>query len=160
MPMWQSFLQEEALFLMSVKFFQGLSKKNLFFIVISLIYIMAIFLLSDSSVSSDLSRYNPYSLLHIPLYGILMFLLYLSFNPDTLRSSNEKKITVSLCFPIIISVTVAILDEIHQIYIPFREASIGDIFLDIIGIGLVAFLILTCKKKKIRFNPLYKSKIS
>lgn len=138
---------------MFVKFFQGLSKVNLLFMILSSIYILAIFFLSDSPVTSNLSHFNPQSLLHIPLYGILTLLLYLSFNSAKSKSSNQQKLRFLLYFPIIISIVVAILDEVHQIYIPSREASIWDIFLDFVGIGLTAFILLNyLKKKKIRFN--------
>jgi hypothetical protein len=50
--------------------------------LLSILYTGAIFLLADSPVVSDLARFNPYSLLHIPLYGILTFLLVLSFRPS------------------------------------------------------------------------------
>lgn len=138
---------------MFVKYFRGLRKINLFFMILSIIYILGIFFLSDSSIASDLSQFNPHSLLHIPLYGLLTLLLYFSFN--THRSSSSKKETLRFLFwlPIIISIVVAILDEIHQIYIPFREASIWDIFLDIVGIALTAFLLFThIKRGKIRLN--------
>lgn len=147
-PMLPSFPQEGVSFQMFVKFFRGLSKINIFFMILSLLYIGGIFLLSDSSIASDLSHFNPHSLLHIPLYGILTLLLYLSLNPNSLSPSRFL-----FWFPIIISMVVAALDEIHQMYIPFRQASIGDIFLDVVGIALAAFLLFThIKKKKIRWN--------
>jgi len=41
----------------------------------------------------------------------------------------------------LIALIVAIADEIHQAYLPNRNASIIDVFLDIIGIILCMFII-------------------
>jgi len=51
----------------------------------------------------------------------------------------------------IIALVVAIADEIHQAYIPNRNASIIDVFLDIIGIILCVALIRRLESKS-RFN--------
>jgi len=52
---------------------------RLIFFIISMAYIVAIFLFAGSPVVSDLAPFNPYSLLHIPLFGILTALLIFSF---------------------------------------------------------------------------------
>src|SRR4030042_4954086 len=52
-----------------------------FFAALSVAYISAIFLFADSPIPSGLATYNPYSLLHIPLYGILTGLMVLSLLP-------------------------------------------------------------------------------
>jgi hypothetical protein len=145
---------------------------QLLFSILSIAYIAAIFLLADSPVVSDIAPFNPYSLLHIPLYGILTFLLIFSLpqrkkfvsitnptNPtnstspiDPKNSTNSMSPTNSIN-PInprnprnllvagLIALVVAIADEFHQAYIPSRDASVTDVFLDVIGIGLCLFLI-------------------
>jgi predicted membrane metal-binding protein len=60
---------------------------NLFFAFLSAAYIAGIFFLADSPVVSSLSAFNPYSLLHIPLYGILALLLILTMTPFGLCGS-------------------------------------------------------------------------
>jgi VanZ family protein len=40
-----------------------------------------------------------------------------------------------------IAFVVAIADEIHQVYIPGRDASITDVLLDVVGIIFCLFLI-------------------
>jgi hypothetical protein len=137
---------------MSIDFIKNFSKINILFIFFSVGYIYIIFFLSDSSVAQTLSQFNPYSLLHIPLYGILTLLLYLSFKPNlSIKNiSNikpEEKLFLPFFLPPIISICVAILDEIHQLYIPFREASIGDIFLDSIGISITTILLIHLRNK-------------
>jgi hypothetical protein len=126
---------------------------NPLFSILSTAYIAAIFLLADSPMVSDAAPFNPYSLLHIPLYGILTFLLIFSNfaspfkfigNPaNSTNPSNPINPTNSrnLVAAGIIALVVAIADEIHQAYLPNRDASIIDVFLDIIGIILCMLII-------------------
>jgi len=118
---------------------------RLFFSILSIAYVAGIFLLADSSVVSDLSTFNPYSLLHIPLYGILTFLLILSFMPITQLPNHLITRFLVVGF---IALIVAIADEIHQAYVPDRDASVTDILLDMVGIGLALFLIFRFLKIK------------
>jgi VanZ like family len=129
-------------------------------------YISGIFFLAGSSVVERLGQFNPYSLLHIPLYGILTLLLILSkwssiftnrANPanstnskDPTNPTNSKNPTNSsnLAVAGIIALVVAIADEIHQSFIPFRDASVTDVFLDLIGVLLALSLILYLYRKK------------
>lgn len=136
------------------------------FTFLSISYIAAIFLLADSSVVSDMSTFNPYSLLHIPLYGILAFLLIFSFIPITQlrRNSVTRRLTYRHNNPMtqspnnlksrflvvgLIALVVAVADEIHQSFIPFRNASVTDVFLDLLGVLLALSLIsYLCRKEK------------
>ena len=122
------------------------------FRLFSIAYITGLFLFADSSVVSDLSPFNPYSLLHIPLYGILTLLLLLSFVPlkfhstHSTGSANSTHLTYSTYstrFLIVgvVATMVGVADEIHQAYVPGRNASVVDVFLDVVGIGLCLFLI-------------------
>jgi VanZ family protein len=43
---------------------------------------------------------------------------------------------------------VGIADEIHQAYVPGRDASITDVLLDMVGIILVLFFVLLFHKKQ------------
>jgi len=115
---------------------------NPLFSILSAGYIAGIFLLADSPMVSDLAPFNPYSFLHIPLYGILTFLLILSnwssifFNRGNPTNSTNPSNSSNHFIAGIIALVVAIADEIHQAYIPSRNASIIDVLLDIIGIIL------------------------
>ena len=131
------------------------------FRLLSITYVCAIFFFADSSVVSDLSPFNPYSLLHIPLYGILTLLLFFSFVPlksdvrnstDSTHSTNlthsthsthSTYFTYSTRFLIVglIATMIGVADEIHQAYIPGRNASVVDVFLDMVGIALCLFII-------------------
>ena len=156
------------------------------FTILSIVYIAGIFLFADSSVVSDLSSFNPYSLLHIPLYGILTFLLVCSFIPMTQLRNNPidlprlsrsesvldemrpaqwsvKTTTWGSLFHRgqlpnylitrflvvgLIALIVAITDEIHQAYVPGRDASLTDVLLDFVGITLVLFFVIYLFRKR------------
>ena len=110
--------------------------------ILSAFYIAGIFILPRVIPGSILSRvWNPYSLLHIPMYGVLMVLLTLAFEPQIFF---QRKIISGASFfflPGGIATAVGVLDEFHQTFIPYRDASVGDVMLDIGGIVLVGILI-------------------
>jgi VanZ family protein len=126
---------------------------NILFSILSIVYISAIFILAGSPIVRTLASFNPYSLLHIPLYGVLTVLLIFSFMP--LTKLPNYLITRFLVVGFI-ALIVAIADEIHQAYVPGRDASITDVLLDLVGITLVLFIVLYFyRKQKIRkANPL------
>ncbi len=111
---------------------------RLLFSLLSILYIAGIFLFSDSPVVSKLSAYNPLSLLHIPLYGILTILLIFSFLPFKIKfnPTNPNR----FLFVGLIAISVAISDEIYQTHIPDRNGSLIDILIDSIGIITALFI--------------------
>ena len=139
---------------------------SIFVRLLSAAYIAGIFLLADSPMVSDVAPFNPYSLLHIPLYGILTLLLILSFPPQRKRfvnptNSGNSTNSINSINPInpinpsnpsnyfvagIIALVVAIADETHQAYLPNRNASFIDVLLDLVGI--ICCILLTR-----RFEP-------
>ena len=124
---------------------------RIFFSILSIVYIAGIFLFADSPVVSDMSAFNPYSLLHIPLYGILTALLIFSFVPLKFNSSNPinpSNLRTRFLPPGGIALIVAIADEIHQAYLPGRDASITDVLLDLVGIVIVIFFASQLFRKK------------
>jgi hypothetical protein len=134
---------------------------SIVFTILSVAYIAGIFLWADSPIVEELSAFNPYSLLHIPLYGILTILLIFSklpfnvFNqtnplnlPREMRSLFHWR-PMNYVIPGLISFVVAVADEIHQAYIPGRNASITDVLLDVVGIVLVLIVARQMRKKRI-----------
>ncbi len=144
---------------------------RLIFGFLSVTYIAMMFLWADSSIVSRISPYNPYSLLHIPLYGVLTILLIFTFLPFNFKISvpydsdltNEHNASAPsgssayahkrfnaltrLFVAGLIALIVAIADEYHQSFIPSRDASLIDVFLDFIGIAFVLFIIYhRCQK--------------
>jgi len=105
---------------------------NPFFTALSGFYIFGIFYWADSPAVQQIGVFNPYSLLHVPLYGILTGLLVLAFSPAEGRIEARHLIGAGLT-----AMAVAVLDEIHQMFIPNRNASVLDVLLDGVGIGLV-----------------------
>jgi VanZ family protein len=108
---------------------------NPFFTAISGLYIFAIFFWADSPGLSRVSEFNPFSLLHIPLYGIMTGLLLLAFASREKGNARARYFLVAL-----IPAAVGILDEYYQSFIPSRDASLGDILLDLAGISLAVLL--------------------
>ena len=73
-------------------------------------------------------------LLHIFEYGILASLIYLA-----LRDTNAAKIHLFL-LAFTITFLYGISDEIHQYFVPGRQADIFDVVAD--GIGALCFLVI------------------
>lgn len=147
-------------------FFRGM---NLFFALLSVGYIFAIFFFADSPAISGLTPYNPFSLLHIPLYGILTILNVFAMIPFSfshffrIRTIHKNEISDPLVpndlndlhainarnrFIVAgsISFVVAIADEYHQAMIPTREGSFADVLLDLVGIVLAVLFTLQSYK--------------
>jgi len=142
------------------------------FIILSIAYIVGIFLFADSSAVSSIAAFNPYSLLHIPLYGILSLLLFLSIAPYKLmkarrtsqsndlgeegrtnrisqtHQTNQTQWTKYFILAGCLASGLAAVDEYNQSFIPSRTASIGDVFLDLIGILVFLFLLSRFMKSR------------
>jgi VanZ family protein len=146
-----------------LKVLNQMNKMNLIFAFLSTAYIFMIFFFAGSPAVSIISPYNPFSLLHIPLYGILTLLIVFALVPfnafpfSRIRKINksESDVTNSInainsinvknagnLFSIagLISFIVAVADEYHQIFIPTREASFTDVLLDVVGIALAILI--------------------
>ena len=150
---------------------------NLFFAFLSAAYIFVIFYFAGSSAVSLISPYNYYSLLHLPLYGVLTLLLALSLLPprlfllsrflnifnqthqineiDQTNQTNQinqinqiSGIWVRLFLVGALSLIVGIADEYHQLFVPSRDASFGDVLLDLGGIILALLLIVGVLRRK------------
>jgi len=142
---------------------------RIFFSFLSLFYIAAIFILAESPAVHTFSDINPYSLLHIPLYGIMTLLLvcslvpiprgfkHRSIQPNNDSARRRPRGTAGLKFRLFIAGGIALVvgafDEIHQLYVPGREASPGDVVLDMVGIAIALLLCLILFKTRFVDNP-------
>jgi VanZ family protein len=108
------------------------------------LYIFSIFFCADSPIVSQIGVLNPYSLLHVPLYGFLTYLLLRAFGWD--KKPNYRFFYAITAF---LAVGIAVLDEWNQCGMPNREASITDVFLDAIGVSLALFL-THCARSSLR----------
>jgi len=68
-------------------------------------------------------------LLHVIAYACLGALLLRAFN--SVRIQNKPKLIIALS--ILLSSLYGISDEIHQHFVPYRNADVVDAFMDIIG---------------------------
>jgi VanZ family protein len=78
---------------------------------------------------------------HITEYFILVLLLYRAF-----RGSFNLTSFYLLFWSSILSFLYAVSDEIHQAFVPTREARIGDVLIDTLGI-IIFFMLIKYKKK-------------
>jgi membrane protease YdiL (CAAX protease family) len=141
---------------------------RILFSFLSLFYVAAIFILAGSPVVETLSEFNPYSLLHIPLYGILAILLVFSVVPiargfkdgsnqlrsDSTRPRSRGTVDLKLRFLVAgaIAWVVGIFDEVHQLSVPGRDASAGDVALDMVGIAIALLLCFILFKTRVLDN--------
>ena len=89
-------------------------------------------------------------LIHFCEYGILTFMVYLSFAGNEFRINYRKFILIALSL-----ILFAVLDEFHQKLIPGRSFSINDILSNITGI--LAFTVFTMVVFRIAMNRLKRS---
>jgi uncharacterized membrane protein YhaH (DUF805 family) len=118
--------------------------------IIVLLLALEIFLFSSIPGSSI---GGGFSITPIAYHFIVFFLL--SF--FLLSSIVRRKIkTRKIVFAVLISTIYAILDEVHQIYVPMRSAAISDFLIDFSGI-IIALLFYLFIKKKIKEKQSYSS---
>lgn len=104
-----------------------------------LLLMTTIFILSSreriSVADTYIENFTIFKTLHILEYGLLYLLIF-----RAMFKTFSKKVALQTIF--IISIFIAILygasDEIHQTFVPTRQGSIRDVFIDTIGI-LIAF---------------------
>lgn len=124
---------------------------NPFFFIPSALCIFGIFFWADSPTVSRISVLNPFSLLHIPLYGFLTFFLVRALAGG--RKSNSR---FRYALTALIAIGTAILDEMNQSGMPYREGSITDVLLDAIGVSLALFL---SSRARLSLRPIFPKKI-
>lgn len=75
-----------------------------------------------------------YKTLHVIEYAILYFLLFLGFCFTRELNLTRKEIFI---YPLLVAILYAMTDEIHQTFVPTREGTIRDVFIDSGGIVLM-----------------------
>jgi len=85
---------------------------------------------------------------HMAEYFILVFLLYRAFK----GSFNLPAFYLTI-WPLVISFLYAVSDEFHQSFVPTRDPSLKDVFIDSVGIIVFYFLVRYNGKLKRLFNP-------
>jgi polysaccharide biosynthesis protein VpsQ len=84
--------------------------------------------------------------LHLIEFGILYILIIL-FQLAFGYLSRRKELTA-----IILSFLYSVTDEVHQLFVPFRSFSVGDLIKNLLGILLMWMLIRYLHKRKNKIN--------
>jgi VanZ family protein len=95
-----------------------------------ILYCLFIYIQSDYPSPERIPVF-PYvdKVLHVTAYGIMGILFYRAY--QTLRLQDNIKI---LMFLSVVSASLyGISDEIHQSFVPFREADVADAIADMVG---------------------------
>ena len=78
---------------------------------------------------------------HIAEYGILAFLVW-----RAIFHSTKTILSRTYAWSGALSLLYAISDEIHQSFVPTRHASIFDVLIDGVGIGLMLYFLMVRRK--------------
>jgi VanZ family protein len=78
---------------------------------------------------------------HLAAYGFLYFLLFRAFH-STRPSANPPPSRLCL-LAAFVAVLYAVSDEIHQSFVPLRNATARDVLIDSLGIFLMYLLVKT-----------------
>jgi len=110
----------------------------------ALTFYLLIFLLSSSHISVDLDIGHLDKVGHFLEFGLMGFLLAIGFF-NALSVSSSTKFVLTLGSGLIL----AILDEFHQWFVPFRNSDLKDILADAAGLilGILVFRCLAGRKK-------------
>ena len=107
------------------------------------IYVSLILFFSTGSVPKEIEKY-PDILLHTCEYMVLGLFLYYAF--VTTFAIEPVKLAFILTG---IGMTVGIMDEIIQSYTPSRFASVKDLVVDLVALGLSQIILYYFRKNKI-----------
>ena len=121
-----------------------LERKKVFSIILFILIVAEIFFFSSISGPKLALEgvLDPSIIYHFCVFFLLNFFLLTSINGD--KRIKLKHIVISFCFSIVYS----ILDEVHQLFVPFRSPSFSDILTDSIGIFSSTLLYLYSKRSK------------
>jgi len=119
-----------------------LKKYRWFAVILTLLLAAEIFYfstLTGTIIGGDIP-YLSY-IYHFAAFFLFGFFLLFALKKDKLKSRD-------LILTGIFSLLYAISDEIHQIFVPLRSASVGDILIDSLGICVALLVGLSIKNSK------------
>ena len=120
-----------------------LEKNRKFAVIFMVLMAVEIFLVSSITGSKPTTRGLNLSV----LYHSIVFFLFSFFTILSIVKKNNKRMK-SLILPVVISFLYAVLDEVHQLFVPLRNASILDVLVDTTGILLSVAVYLYYKRTK------------
>ena len=95
-----------------------------------IVYCLAIYIQSDLPASEHIPSFEfSDKILHFFAYAVMGVLFYRAY--QTLRIKGDQRMLVLLS--VVSASLYGISDEIHQYYVPFRDASILDVIANILG---------------------------
>lgn len=111
----------------------------------AVLYYALMFVLSSQDIGLPFHEHQLDKLVHVVEFAILAFLLSLGFFSALNASSRTKAIIVFS-----IALSLGLLDEFHQHFIPGRRADLYDLLADAVGAALGVFFYwhLTTKTRK------------
>lgn len=119
-----------------------------FWFVASGVWMVFLYVLSSLPQLGEMNTfYGQDKIEHIIAFGVLGFLLSRGFQPLI----HRKKFQVVLLVTFIIAVYGA-LDELHQMYVPGRTASLTDLLADIVGGFLAAFFVYMYQSHRMKLE--------
>ena len=123
-----------------------LEKKRIISLIITILIAVEIFYFS--SLSGDVGIGGDIYISKI--YHFVVFFLFSFFLFATIKGNKRIKIKHFLIV-LIVSLSYAILDEVHQLFVPFRDFSIKDILTNTSGIfsSIITYSYINKKSKKI-----------
>ena len=83
-------------------------------------------------------------------YHFIVFFLFGFFLLTAIKGNKRIKVNY-LLIVLLISILHAFLDEFHQIFVPFRDASMRDVLTDSLGIWCSAIIYYFIDRKRIIF---------
>ena len=108
-------------------------KKNIYYWPPLLIYCLLIFIQSSYPSPENIQSLNlPYidKFIHFAVYAILGMLFFMIFSTQRFKKIN---INMVIALSILSSSLYGMSDEIHQHFVPYRDADIMDFFADVMG---------------------------
>ncbi len=117
-------------------------KKYLYYYLPVAMWMTVIFALSSRhkvSVSEEyILNFLFFKMLHVIEYTFLFTLWFRAF---LFGSKNKAKTKHTLKIAIVASLLYAISDEFHQTFVPSRQGTLRDVFIDLIGItGMYVYM--------------------
>jgi len=120
-----------------------LEKKRSFAVLLTSLIAIGIFLISSipgGKVATNTGNLDLSIAYHLTAFFLLNFFLLVSLN-------GKNKIKTRYIFIVLlISIAYAILDEIHQIFVPFRYPDVRDVLVDSLGIFLATAVYFYAKR--------------
>ena len=124
-----------------IKYFE---KNRIIPIILTILITIEIFYFSTLQGGIGTSVQNPW---FARSYHFIVFFLFSFFFLAAIKGKHKLK-PKYMIITLAVSILHAILDEVHQIFVPFRDANIRDVLIDSLGIFSAMILCKYMSKKR------------